>query len=225
LVLRIRAQSYNGTHEKVVEALTTNETSFFRDIGPFEALRNQIFPELLASRAASRSLNIWCAASSSGQEPYSIAILVKEFFREHPGWMVRILATDISNQILAKAKTARFTQLEVGRGLPAPLLLKYFEKLGLEWQLKDEIRRMVEFRQMNLTQPWPPLHRMDVIFLRNVLIYFSVEAKKSILARVRQTLPPDGYLFLGGAETTLYLDDNFQQVYYNKTPCYRPKKL
>ena len=204
--------------------MTTNETLFFRDAHPFEALKNKVFPDLLVAKETKKQINIWCAACSSGQEPYSIAMLAKEFFALHPGWSVRIVATDLSRDILARAKQARYSQLEVNRGLPATYMVRYFKKEGMVWQLKPEIRNMVEFREMNLTTPWPAMPTIDIIFLRNVLIYFDVETKKSILAKARGLMNSDGYLFLGGAETTLYLDKAFEQVYYGKAPCCRLRK-
>lgn len=224
LVVQLRANPFNGLHQSVVEAMTTNETLFFRDAHPFEALKRNVFPELLAALETKKQINIWCAACSSGQEPYSIAMLAKEFFGLHPGWSTRIIATDLSRDILARAKQARYSQLEVNRGLPATYMVKYFKKEGMEWQLNQEIRNMVEFREMNLTAPWPAMPTIDIIFLRNVLIYFDVEMKKSILAKARGLMSSDSYLFLGGAETTLYLDNAFEQLYYGKAPCCRLRK-
>lgn len=211
-------------HVRVVEAMTTNETSFFRDLLPFEALRKLVLPELTANRANERSLQIWCAACSTGQEPYSIAMLLREYSPSLKDWKLQLLASDLANTVLDRARKGTFNQLEVNRGLPAPLLLKYFTKQGAEWQLKDELRSMVQFRQMNLITPWPALPTMDIIFLRNVLIYFDVPAKQQILARVRRVLKPDGFLFLGGAETTMNLDDAFERVPFERSGCYRLRK-
>jgi chemotaxis protein methyltransferase CheR len=208
-------------HARVVEAMTTNETSFFRDLLPFEAFRKLVLPELTAKRAAERRLRIWCAACSTGQEPYSVAMLLREHSPGLKDWNVQLLASDLATSVLERARRAVFNQLEVNRGLPAPLLLKYFHKDGAQWLLKDEIRAMVEFQQMNLIAPWPALPQMDVVFLRNVLIYFDVEIKRQILARVRRLLRPDGFLFLGGAETTLNLDDAFERVPFERSGCYR----
>lgn len=224
LVVQLRAKPFNGLHQSVVEAMTTNETLFFRDAHPFEALKSNVFPDLLKARETKKQINIWCAACSSGQEPYSIAMLAKEFFALHPGWSVQIIATDLSRDILARAKQARYSQLEINRGLPAIYMVKYFKKEGMEWQLKPEICNMVEFREMNLTAPWPFMPKIDIIFLRNVMIYFDVEMKKSILSKARGLMSSDSYLFLGGAETTLYLDSKFEQVYYGKAPCCRLRK-
>ncbi len=206
---------------QVVEAMTTNETSFFRDVHPFTALSTTVLPELLQARAASRRLNVWCAAASSGQEPYSIAMLLDEALAGRPGWQVRLLATDISEQMLARTRAGVYSQLEVNRGLPAPRLVKHFARSGAGWQVEARLRAMVECRLMNLDAAWPPMAQMDVIFIRNVLIYFDVPTKRRILERCRAALAPDGYLFLGGAETTLNIDDAFERVQVGQAPAYR----
>lgn len=208
-------------HARVVDAMTTNETIFFRDVEPFEVLRKEILPELIAARRASRRLHIWCGASSTGQEPYSIAMTIAEHFPELASWTVEIRATDISEEVLAKARAGRYTQLEINRGLPAPMLVKYFEKRGLEWELQPRIRQMVRFETLNLMRPLPAMSPQDLVFLRNVLIYFEVADKQRILGNVRRVLRPDGYLFLGAAETTRSLDDNFERLPFSKTGCYR----
>jgi chemotaxis protein methyltransferase CheR len=223
LVARMRASSVNGLHQKVVEAMTTNETSFFRDLSPFEALRKAVLPELFQRRAAERRLQIWCGASSTGQEPYTIALVLREHFAAFADWKINIVATDLSTEILARACQARYSQLEVNRGLPAPLLVKYFQRQGTEWQLKEEVRRLVEFRQLNLIDPVWAIATSDIVFMRNVLIYFDVATKRTILKRIRQVLRPDGYLFLGGAETTINLDDAFERLDFERSGCYRLK--
>lgn len=220
---KLRTQPFDALHHKVVDAMTTNETLFFRDSKPFDAMRLHILPQLLERNRATRSISIWCGASSSGQEPYSLAILMREFLSSHPGWTARIQASDISANMLERAGKGAYNQLEINRGLPAPLLVKYFDRQGLEWRVKPEIRSMVEFFRMNLVAAWPALPPMDIIFLRNVLIYFDTQTKKAILNKMRLLLKPQGYLFLGGAETTLYLDSDFDQVYFDKAACYRPK--
>lgn len=207
---------------KVVEAMTTNETSFFRDSHPFECLRKRILPELIQRRSAQRSLSIWSAACSTGQEPYSIAMLLCDSFPELSNWNVTILASDLGTENLERARSGRFSQMEVNRGLPAHLLVKYFQRQGLDWQLGDNIRRLVEFHRCNLAGAlWPAFPPIDIIFLRNVLIYFDESTRKQILARIRRLLCPDGYLFLGGAETTLNLDDAFEPVVFEQSRCYR----
>jgi chemotaxis protein methyltransferase CheR len=221
LVLRLRTQSTNGLQQKVIEAMTTNETSFFRDLHPFEALKKVLLPELMRKRERERRLNFWCGASSSGQEPYTIAILLREHFPTLANWSVQFLATDLSVEMVERARAGRYSQLEVNRGMPAPLLIKYFQRHGVEWRVKDELRKMVEFRPMNLVESWGAMPELDIIFLRNVLIYFDVPTKKAVLGKIRRVLRPDGYLFLGAAETTLNLDDGFERMQFDKAGCYR----
>jgi chemotaxis protein methyltransferase CheR len=212
LVGRLRSGPDDGLIARVVEAMVTTETSFFRDLHPFETLRKTVLPELIRRRADERRLSVWCAACSTGQEPYSLAILLREHFPDLAGWRVNVLATDLSVEVLARAREGRYTQAEANRGLPAALLVKYFRQHGSAWELAEDVRRAVEFRELNLVRPWPLLPRMDLVFLRNVMIYFDVDTKKAILGRVARLLRPDGYLLLGGAETTLNLDDSFRRV-------------
>jgi chemotaxis protein methyltransferase CheR len=210
-----------GLIEEVVEAMTTNETSFYRDAYPFEALRAQVLPELLKRRGATKRLGIWCAACSSGQEPYTIAIIIREHFPELASWELEFYGTDLSLGMLERAKAGRYRQLEVNRGLPVGQLVKYFERSGLDWHIRPEIKQMIRFQQLNLVAPWHGLPRFDLVFLRNVLIYFDVEVKKDILGKVRRHLAPDGYLFLGGAETTMNIDDAYERMPYEHAGCYR----
>ncbi|MBI4396258.1 MAG: protein-glutamate O-methyltransferase CheR [Elusimicrobia bacterium] len=221
LLSQLRSHNYSRLHEQVVEVMTTNETLFFRDIYPYEAMRTTVIPDLIKKRATEHRLTIWSAGCSSGQEPYSIAMLLREYFSHLNGWSIKIIASDLSKEILARAQDGRYSQFEVNRGLPAPLLVKYFHQNGVEWQIKDEIRRMVEFSDVNLADGWPLFLSVDVLFMRNVLIYFSIDTRKEILARVRKTLRPDGFLFLGAAETTLNLDDSFMRVSFDKGWCYK----
>jgi chemotaxis protein methyltransferase CheR len=221
LVQRLRARPFNGLHTQVIEAMVTTETSFFRDHHPFEALRKAVLPDLVQRRRDERRLNIWCAASSSGQEPYSVALLLREQFPQLAGWQVPLLASDLSREVLDRAREGRYSQLEVNRGLPAVLLVKHFRQHGTSWQLNEDIRRMVEFREINLAQPWPVLPRMDLVMIRNVMIYFAVETKKLILGRLARLLRPDGYLLLGGAETTFNLDDSYRRVEHLKAGFYQ----
>ena len=221
LITRLRRHAPNALHRKVVEALLIHETQFFRDVHPFNTLKTAILPELIARRATARRLNLWCAAASSGQEPYSVAMLLGEHFPQLATWDVQLIASDISDTVLELAQQGYYSQLEVNRGLPAPLLVKYFHQQGTKWQISAQIRRRVEFRHINLIQAWSLLPPMDIILLRNVLIYCDVETKKTILKKVRQLLQPDGYLFLGGAETTLNLDEGFTTVQFERTVCYQ----
>lgn len=224
MISQMRAHPANGLHRKAVEAMTTNETSFFRDLHPFDALKKVVIPEVMTKRSGERALNIWCAASSSGQEPYTVAMTLMDAFPQLATWKVKLLATDLSSDMVRRSKAGRYGQIEVNRGLPAPLLLKYFEKKGTEWVVKPEIQKWCEFRELNLIEAWGPMPMMDVVFLRNVLIYFDVETKRAILNNVRKVLQPWGYLFLGGAETTINLGDTFERVQFDKAGCYRLKR-
>jgi chemotaxis protein methyltransferase CheR len=205
----------------VVDAMTTNETSFYRDITPFEVLKKSVIPELIRRRTSERRLNIWCAASSTGQEPYSIAMLLHENFPQLQSWNVTFTATDLSRDVLERARAGKFSQLEVNRGLSASLLVKYFKKQGLAWEISPEIKKMISFSELNLLESWPGMPALDLVFIRNVLIYFSQETKKQILSRIRGLLRPDGYLFMGVAETTMNVDDNFERGQNDKSGCYQ----
>ena len=220
LLVRLRQEKSESLRRKILDAMTNNETWFFRDFYPFEALRQEIVPALMTSRAAARSLRFWSAASSSGQEAYSIAMLLKEKFA-FPNWNFSILATDISSAVRARAAEGKYSHMEINRGLPATMLTKYFVRSGLDWTIAPSIREMVEFRACNLAEPWPAIPKMDVVFLRNVMIYFDVAIRKQILARLRSVLQPDGVLFLGCAETTLNIDAGFERIPFQKTVYYR----
>jgi chemotaxis protein methyltransferase CheR len=221
LIARLRTQPVNGLCTRVVEAMVTTETSFFRDAAPFEAIRKAVLPDLIQRRSNERRLAIWCAACSSGQEPYSIALLLREHFPQLGDWKVTLITSDISAEMLARAREGRYSQLEVNRGMPAALLVKYFQQHGTSWQLRDEVRRIVGFQEMNLARPWPFLPRMDLVLLRNVMIYFDIETKKTILRRVASLLRPDGYLLLGSAETTFNLDPSYQRVELHRAGFYQ----
>ncbi|MEO6204377.1 MAG: protein-glutamate O-methyltransferase CheR [Mycobacteriales bacterium] len=201
----------------VAEAMTTNETSFFRDVHPFDALRDTVIPDIL--RTTGGQISFWSAAASTGQEAYSLAMLMTDHF---PVATTTILATDLSRDVLARARSGCFSQLEVNRGLPAPLLVRHFARDGSGWKVSEDIRRRVQFRELNLVRPWPPLPRMDVILLRNILIYLDAPAKRTILTQAERVLAPNGVLFLGGAETTYGLDDTWTRVQVGRTAFYRP---
>ena len=193
----------------VVEAMTTNETFFFRDKLPFDHL-NGILPALLSARASRKSLRIWSAACSTGQEPYSIAMCLKERAAELAGWRIEIVATDLSQEVLEKSRAGVYSQFEVQRGLPIQLLVKYFTQKSELWQINADIRAMVAHRQLNLLQDFSHLGKFDVIFCRNVLIYFDQPTKLSILERIARMMEPDGVLMLGAAETVVGLTDAFK---------------
>ncbi len=195
----------------IVEALTTNETSWFRDAAVFESFRKDLLPLLLADRIAHQPLRIWSAAASTGQEAYSLAILLTEELG--PAGRFEIIGTDIARAVLEQARQGRYTQMEVNRGLPARYMVQYFQRLGTGWQISPELQRNVQFRELNLAAPFPPgLPTFDVVFLRNVLIYFDTSTKQAILRRVRQVMASSGWLVLGTAETTRGIDDGFELV-------------
>ncbi|HVN28305.1 MAG TPA: CheR family methyltransferase [Candidatus Binataceae bacterium] len=223
-VQRLRMPSANALRRRVIEAMTTNETSFFRDMHPFDSLRKTILPKVIENRRDERRLFIWSAACSTGQEPYTIAMIIRENFPELANWTCRIVATDISREVLARAQSGRYSQLEVNRGMPVQYLSRYFVRDKLDWEIRKEIRSMVEFVEMNLTQTWPPLPRMDIIFLRNVLIYFDVTTKRRIFEGVRRQLRHDGYLLLGNCETTLGVHDGFERQPDDRGGWHRVKK-
>jgi chemotaxis protein methyltransferase CheR len=196
----------------VVEAMTTNETFFFRDRIPFDHFRSFIMPQLLAARANTRRIRIWCAAASTGQEPYSLAMALKEMGHALDGFRIEILATDLSNEVLAKAKAGIYSQFEVQRGLPIQMLLKYFSQSGEIWQISPEIRSMVQFRPFNLLTDFSRLGLFDLVMCRNVLIYFDQPTKSDVLDRLSLSVASDGYLVLGSAETTIGLTQAFATV-------------
>ncbi|MBO0346882.1 protein-glutamate O-methyltransferase CheR [Roseibium sp. CAU 1637] len=196
----------------VVEAMTTNESFFFRDKTPFDHFNETMLPALLQSRSSQRNLKIWCAAASTGQEPYSLAICLKEAAAKMGGWRTRIVGTDLSQEVLEKAKAGLYSQFEVQRGLPIQMLLKYFEQKGDMWQISPSLRAMVEWRKLNLLENFNHLGEFDILFCRNVLIYFDQPTKVEILNRLAKMLPEDGYLVLGAAETVVGLTDAFQPV-------------
>jgi len=222
---RLRASSVGGLQQRVVQAMTTNETFFFRDLRPFEELRRAVLPQVIEKRRNERRITIWSGACSSGQEPYTIAMILKEHFPELLGWSCRLMASDIAGDVMARARVGCYSQLEVSRGLPAHYLVKYFTKQGTEWRLSEDIRRRVEFFEMNLTKPWPVLPRMDIILMRNVLIYFDLETKRQIFTNLRHQLHSDGWLALGGSETTLGIDESFERMSGEASGWFRVRKL
>lgn len=223
LVEALRTGGNPKIQADVTDAMTTNESFFFRDSAPFDHFRNETLPMLLEKRAHQKSFRIWCAAASSGQEPYSIAMILKEEARQLAGWRYEIVGTDISNQILSKAKQGQYTQFEVQRGLPVLLLTKYFTKADDYWQISPEIRSMVTFKEFNLLDSPSVLGRFDVVFCRNVLIYFDQETKAGILQRICDLMPDDGLLALGAAETTLGISTAFRLI-PTKSGLYSPDR-
>ncbi|MDP2410920.1 MAG: protein-glutamate O-methyltransferase CheR [Pseudolabrys sp.] len=212
LVGMLKAQPSSPLASEVVEAMTTNETFFFRDKVPFDHFRDTVMPALIAARAREKRIRIWCAAASTGQEPYSLAMTLKAMGTALAGYRVDILATDLSSNVLARARDGIYSQFEVQRGLPIQLLVKHFTQVGENWQIAPEIRAMVQFRPLNLLNDFTPLGTFDVVFCRNVLIYFDQPTKTDVLNRLGQRMPSDGYLLLGAAETVVGLTDTLKPV-------------
>ncbi len=226
LVASLRSGRDRSLRDAIVNAMTTNETSFFRDHDVFDVLRDHVLPDLIEKRRHVRKLSFWCAAASSGQEPYSTLMLIRENFPELIDWEIEFVATDISTEMIDRCRKGEYNQLEMSRGLPAPLLVKYFERAGTAWQIHPDLREQVDFQIANLVEPLPTYvpREPDIVFIRNVLIYFEVEIKRRILEEVHTRLAPDGYMFLGGAETTLNLHQGFDRVQFERGGCFVPKK-
>lgn len=220
LVRAVVARQSGALHTEVIDAMTTNETSFFRDAHPFEALRTAVVPQLLERNAASRRLSILSGASSTGQESYSVAMLLRTHFPQLGGWDVRILGTDLSGYALTRAREARYSQLEVNRGLPAQML-RWFRQEGRDFVVADELRRWCEFRRLNLVEPWGPMGPFDLVLLRNVLIYFDTVTKAAILRRLVDVTVPGGAVLLGASETTINLDVPLTSERHGTTTVFR----
>ncbi|MFQ1004065.1 CheR family methyltransferase [Modestobacter sp. SSW1-42] len=223
LVESVRKTPDPAVTRRIVEALTTNETSWFRDGDPFTSFTSTVLPQLLAARRPDERLQIWSAACSSGQEAYTLAMLLSDAL-PNAATRVSITATDLSRQMVERTRAGRFSQLEVNRGLPASMLVRHFARAGNEWEIAPALRRMVTASECNLAAPLPRMGPFDVVYLRNVLIYFDLATKQGILNRVRQIMRPDGWLFLGAAETTLGVDDNWERVVLGRGSAYRPRK-
>ena len=212
LINHLRTRKDEAMTVEVTEAMTTNESFFFRDVKPFDLLRDVVLPPILEKRASQKRLRIWCSAASSGQEPYSIAIVLKELGAQLAGWNIDIVGTDISHEILKKAQEGMYSQFEVQRGMPIQLLLKYFDKKDENWEIKPEIKNMVQYKYWNLLDDLNALGKFDIVFCRNVLIYFDAETKGKVLENIAKLMPEDGMLFLGGAETVLGVTEKFKPV-------------
>ncbi len=209
---------------QVAEAMTTNETFFFRDRVPFEHFRDLIMPQMMRSRANRRSIRIWCAAGSTGQEPYSLAMALREMGATLGGWRIEIVATDLAQEVLEKSRAGLYSQFEVQRGLPIQLLVKYFKQVGELWQINPDIRAMVQHRQLNLLHDFSQLGAFDLIFCRNVLIYFDQETKTNVFNRLAKVLEPDGFLVLGAAETVVGLTTAFKPL-IERRGVYQPNEV
>jgi chemotaxis protein methyltransferase CheR len=212
LAASVRAKREERLLRDITEAMTTNESSFFRDSKPFDQFRQFVLPGLLNGRASQKRIRVWSAACSSGQEAYSLAMVLQEEKAKLAGWTIEIVGTDISTEMLDKAKAGQYTQFEVQRGLPINHLVKYFRQMGDKWEISPEIRRMVSFKEWNLLKDLSPLGQFDVVFCRNVLIYFDQPTKTLVLESIAKLMPQDGVLYLGGAETVLGITDKFKPV-------------
>jgi chemotaxis protein methyltransferase CheR len=223
LVAKLRSGNHGRLRQRFADAMLTKETSFFRDLTPFLALESSIVPDLLRQRQRERRLVVWSAGCSTGQEIYSVVMLILEHFPELRSWSLEMLASDISEEALGRARSGSYSLLEVNRGLPVAMLLKYFKQNEMEWQLRDEAKDMVSFFQLNLVQPWPVLPPVDLLLMRNVLIYLDVAARQRVMERVRQALRPNGYLILGSAESSLGADAPFVPTHIKQTVVYRQR--
>jgi chemotaxis protein methyltransferase CheR len=223
LIDRLKSGGDPTLERDVLNAMMTHETSFFRDKSPFETLR-RLLAELIERRAVHRQLVIWSAACSTGQEPFSIAMLLNEHFPDVLAtWRIRVIATDISEAVLARAREGLFSDLETHRGLSPQFLQKYFRPLQGKWSISQDCRRLVEFRQLNLNGTWPMMPTCDVVFLRNVMLYFDVPTRAALVAKMRRAIRPDGALFLGGAETMIGIDTGYDRLLGAGCSYYRPK--
>lgn len=216
LVTALRSSGDEQLKRNVVELMTTNETLFFRDTKPFDLLRDSVLPRISQARVKGRPLRIWSAACSTGQEAYSIAITIKENESRLRDWPVEIVGTDISVNVLTKARAGTYSQFEVQRGMPIKLLIKYFKQMESNWQINDGIKSMVKFREHNILQDLSALGRFDIVFCRNLLIYFDSETKRQVLQKIGRLLSPDGVLFLGGTETVIGITSRFEPVPGNR---------
>jgi len=216
----VKLQSDPAERAKVLDALTINETSWFRDNAPYQAFTDVMLPAMIAARAHVRHISIWSAACSSGQEAYSLAMLLDQHLPS--GWTAQILATDVSPKMLDRVDAGRYSQVEMNRGLPATSLVKYFTRTGSEWEVCDDLKKMVRTQPLNLSTPFPLLPTFDIVFIRNVLIYFDMEMKRDILRKVHQVVSPDGFMLLGSSETTLDLDDHWGREAHGRVQIHRP---
>lgn len=221
MVDRLRGNAFGNLADAVVEAMITNETSFFRDIHPFLTLRNHVVPEILKYRQEERRIRVWCGAASSGQEPYTIAMVLRDSIPFAQGWTLDFVGTDISRAMLARCDAGLYSQQEVNRGLPPIELMRSFRREGTHWRVKDELRQMVRFEYLNLARPLKGIHDIDIVFLRNVLLYFDAPTKRIVLSKVRQVMRPEAFLFLGTAETMFDIDPAFCRDQHGRAVFYR----
>lgn len=223
LVDKLRLPGASGLWHEVVDAMTTNETSFFRDMKPFDVLRDKVLPALTERSQDTRQLHVWSAAAASGQEAYSISMLWNEVRNLYPLWELEVLATDISSKMLERGREGAYSDLEVIRGLSKQRLADNFHHSGDRWLISEKLKKNVTFQYLNLIHAWPTLPKMDIVFIRNVLVYFDHPTKCNLFAKVRKILKPNGFLFLGGTESALTIDDQFERVFDSGGSCYRLK--
>lgn len=216
----LRSNPHCGEMVKVIDAMTTNETSFFRDSMFFDCVRDLVLPDLIKRNASTRQLRMWCAASSSGQECYSLLMLLGEKFPELLSWDLEFIASDLSEEMLCRIKTGTYSQLEVNRGLPADLLVKYFKRDGLDWTVRGDLRDKIESQKINLVRSFPALPKFDIVFIRNVLIYFDTPTRGQIFGRIKRQLVPGGYLFVGSMESASVSDPDFQRPPDSRGGCF-----
>ena len=222
LIDQMEREPENGIHDAAVQALLPNDTAFFRDMHPFQALRTHVFKTLEMKRYAERRLTIWCAGCASGQEAYSVAMLIHCYFRQFLDWDLKLIATDLSQEALNRAKEARYNDIETHRGSSGMLLRQYVRQDGRNYFIKEDVARLVQFEELNLVEDWPWLPELDVVLMRNVVSHFSPETRKEVLAKVGRVLKPDGYLLLGANETTIDVDDAYNLVPTEKVVFYQP---
>lgn len=222
---KLRAPRGEQLQSKVVDAMTTNETSFFRDNHPFEELRLKILPALIKNREKEKKLTIWCAACSSGQEPYTIAMVLHSYFKHlrSSNWKIKIIASDISDKMLATAKSGNYNQIEINRGLPLGMRDRFFTKNGNSWTIIDELRNSIEFKKINLVERLIGLPRLDIIFIRNVLIYFDMETKAAILSKMANLMYPDSVLYIGSSETIIGVTDKLERISTSRSSIFQIK--
>jgi len=221
LCARLAAGRSHDLVDQIVDAMTTNETSFFRDRVPFDVLQKNVLPAVIQDNADRRRLDIWSAACSTGQEPYSVAMLIADHFPELAEWDVRIFASDLSRTVLERAERGEFRQVEVNRGLPAPQLMRHFSRRGITWRINERLRSRVTFDRVNLMDRWPQLPTFDIVLLRNVLIYFDVADKEQVVRRIADQLRPGGFLFLGGSESPPTPPGRWLRVEVPRSGCYQ----
>jgi len=218
---KLGAGRNDALSDAIVDAMTTNETSFFRDHVPFDVLQSHVLPSIIEQNAAKRRIDIWSAACSTGQEPYSVAMQIADQFPELAEWDVRIFATDLSRRVLEQAQKGEYRQVEVNRGLTAPQLMRHFTRRGIRWSLNERIRSRVTFERLNLMDRWPPMVQFDVVLLRNVLIYFDAPDRDQVLRRMVEQVRPDGFLFLGGSESPPTPPGTWERIEVPRSGCYR----